>query len=63
MSTKTVCDLCDDDAALKPATGFHVVIIRKISKDDGESQSYNDVEYDACGACMQKIRKVCPVIK
>lgn len=60
---KTVCDLCDDDQGLEPKTGMYVLIVRKITKNDDAGQTYQDTEYDACGACMSQIRRTRPKIK
>ncbi len=55
--TKTVCDLCSEDEALRPETGHYVITVIKVPEAKfGPTEN----TYDVCGACMQTIRKARP---
>jgi hypothetical protein len=61
MANQTVCDFCEDSEPLEPKTGMYVLAVQKVTKvDDEGSRTYTTIEYDACGACMERIRKATP---
>ncbi len=60
MAQQTVCDLCDEGEPLHPSTGMYELIVRKITRVDGDTSTHQEDEFDVCGACMQKIRQTAP---